>query len=67
LCEVHGKTLEGFWALLRSGRRPHRGMSQEKLPLSLGFFACVHNVRTRGKALLGALMALLVSEGLGIQ
>jgi len=28
--------------------------------LYLGFFAFVHNVRKRGKALLGALIALLV-------
>jgi hypothetical protein len=32
-----------------------------KLPLSLGCFALVPNVRKRGKALLGALMELLVS------
>jgi len=34
---------------------------QEKLPLYLGFFEFVHNVRKRGKALLGALIELLVS------
>jgi len=28
------------------------GLSQENLPLYLGFFAFVHNVRKRGKALL---------------
>jgi hypothetical protein len=38
----------------------HRGISQEKLPLSLGFFEFVHNARKRGKALLHALMELLV-------
>src|SRR3954463_4502600 len=37
-CEVHVNTLEGFWSLLRSWLRPHRGISQEKLPLYLGFF-----------------------------
>jgi len=47
--------------LLRSWLRPHRGISQEKLPLYLGFFEFVHNVRKRGKALLGALIELLVS------
>ena len=52
-CEVHVNTLEGFWSLLRSWLRPHRGVSQEKLPLYLGFFEFVHNVRRRGKALLG--------------
>ena len=58
--EVHVNTLEGFWSLLRSWLRPHRGISQEKLPLYLGFFEFVHNARRRGKALLGALLAVLV-------
>src|SRR5262249_49025290 len=49
-CEVHVNTMEGFWSLLRSWLRPHRGISQEKLPLYLGFFEFVHNVRKRGKA-----------------
>jgi transposase len=52
-CEVHVNTVEGFWSLLRSWLRPHRGISQERLPLYLGFFEFVHNVRRRGKALLG--------------
>jgi transposase-like protein len=60
-CEVHVNTIEGFWSLLRSWLRPHRGISQEKLPLDLGFFEFVHNVRRRGKALLGALIELLVT------
>jgi transposase len=30
-CEVHVNTMEGFWSLLRSWLRPHRGISQEKL------------------------------------
>ena len=60
-CEVHVNTMEGFWSLLRSWLRPHRGISQEKLPLYLGFFEFVHNVRRRGKALLGALIELLVT------
>ena len=51
---------EGFWSLLRSWLRPHRGISQDHLPLYLGFFECVHNVRRRGKALLGALLELLL-------
>jgi transposase len=58
---VHVQTREGCWSLLRSWLRPHRGISQEKLPLYLGFFEFVHNVRKRGKALLGALIELLVS------
>ena len=60
-CEVHVNTLEGFWSLLRSWLRPHRGVSQERLPLYLGFFEYVHNVRRRGKALLESLIAILVA------
>jgi transposase-like protein len=60
-CEVHVNTLEGFWSLLRSWLRPHRSISQEKLPLHLGFFPFVHNARHRGKALLGELVAALVA------
>jgi len=60
-CEVHVNTMEGFWSLLRSWLRPHRGISQDKLPLYLGFFQFVHNARRRGKALLGALIASLVA------
>ena len=59
--ENHVNTIEGFWSLLRSWLRPHRGISQEKLPIYLGFFEFVHNVRKRGKALLGALIGLLVT------
>ena len=46
--------------MLRSWLRPHRGISQEKLPLYLGFFEFVHNAWRRGKALLDALVAALV-------
>src|SRR3954469_8721007 len=59
-CEIHVNTMEGTWSLLRSWMRPHRGISQEKLPLYLGFFEFVHNARRRGKALLGAFVAALV-------
>lgn len=59
--EVHVNTMEGFWSLLRSWLRPHRGVSQEKLPWYLGFFEFVHNVRRRGKALLHSLLAILVA------
>ena len=59
--EIHVNTLEGFWSLLRSWLRPHRGVSQERLPLYLGFFEFVHNVRRRGKALLSALLAVLIA------
>jgi transposase len=60
-CEVHVNTAEGLWSLLRSWLRPHRGVSQEKLPAYLGFFEVVHNARHRGKALLGTLVAGLVA------
>ena len=60
-CEVHVNTMEGFWSLLRSWLRPHRGISQEKLPAYLGFFQLVHNARQRGKALLGTLVQALVA------
>jgi transposase-like protein len=59
--EVHVNTVEGFWSLLRSWLRPHRGISQEKLPWYLGFFEFVHNVRRRGKALLHSLIVALVA------
>src|SRR3712207_5501213 len=60
-CEVHVNTAEGLWSLLRSWLRPHRGISQEKLPTYLGFFQLVHNARRRGKALLGTLVGSLVA------
>ena len=60
-CEVHVNTMEGFWSLLRSWLRPHRGISQENLPLYLGFFEFIHNARKRGKALLGSLLQLLLT------
>lgn len=60
-CEIHVNTIEGFWSLLRSWLRPHRGISQEKLPLYLAFFEFIHNTRKRGKALLHSLIQLLVA------
>lgn len=59
--EVHVNTIEGIWSLLRSWLRSHRGISQEKLPIYLGFFEFIHNVRKRGKALLPALLQTLLS------
>jgi transposase-like protein len=59
--EIHINTLEGFWSLLRSWLRPHRGVSQEKLPWYLGFFELIHNIRLRGKALLHSILATLVA------
>ncbi|MCX7068676.1 MAG: hypothetical protein NTW85_13435, partial [Methylococcales bacterium] len=58
--DVHVNTMEGFWSLLRSWLRPHRGISQEKLPLYLRFFEFIHNVRKRGQALLEPLLSLLL-------
>jgi transposase-like protein len=60
-CEVHLNTIEGFWSLLRSWLRPHPGISQENLPLYLGFFEFVHNAKKRGKALLSALLGNLLT------
>lgn len=59
--EVHVNTIEGIWSLLRSWLRPHRGISQDKLPLYLGFFEFLHNVRKRGKALLPSLLQILLA------
>ena len=59
--EVHVNTMEGFWSLLRSWLRPHRGISQEKIPLYLGFFEFVHNAKKRGNSLLKTLVELLVN------
>ncbi len=58
--EVHVNTMEGFWSLLRSWLRPHRGISQDKLPFYLGFFEFVHNVKKRGKTLLPSLLECLL-------
>jgi transposase-like protein len=58
--EVHVNTIEGIWSLLRSWLRPHRGVSQEKLPLYLGFFEFVYNSKIGGKGLLTSLIATLV-------
>jgi transposase-like protein len=65
--EVHVNTMEGFWSLLRSWLRPHRGISQEKLPLYLGFFEFVHHTKRRGKALLGSLMGLFLQPAIAPQ
>jgi len=60
-CEVHVNTVEGLWSLLRSWLRPHRGISQEKLPIYLRFFQFIHNARRRGKAVLCSLLNVLLS------
>jgi transposase-like protein len=58
--EVHGNTLEGCWSWLRSWLRPQRGISQDKLPIYLGCFEVVPNVRRRGRALLGSWLDTLL-------
>lgn len=60
--EVHVNTIEGVWSLLRSWLRPHRGISQRWLPLYLGFFQAMHNLRRRGQSLLGPLLSLLLTS-----
>jgi transposase len=63
--EVHINTMEGCWSLLRSWLRPHRGVSQEKLPLYVGFFEFVHNARLRGRALLVPMLQTLLLPAAG--
>lgn len=63
-CEVHSNTIETVWSLLRPWLRPHRGISQDKLPLYLSFFEFVHNARKRGKRLLSALLETLLNKTL---
>ena len=63
-CEVHSNTIESVWSLLRPWLRPHRGISQDKLPLYLSFFEFVHNARKRGKHLLSALLETLIGKTL---
>jgi transposase len=59
--EIHVNTMEGVWSLLRSWLRPHRGISQEKLPLYLAFFEFIHNARKRGTALFESLIKTLLN------
>ena len=59
--EVHVNTQEGCWSLLRSWLRPHRGVSQDKLPFYLGMFEFIHNCRKRGKKLMNSLLECLLS------
>ena len=63
-CEVHSNSIESFWSLLRPWLRPHRGISQDKLPLYLSFFEFVHNTRKRGKRLLTSLLETLLKKTL---
>ena len=63
-CEVHVNTQEGIWSVLRSWIRPHRGISQEKLPVYLGFFEFLFNARKRGKAILEDLITTILAPDL---
>ena len=35
-CEIHVNTIEGFWSLLRSWLRPHRGFLKRNYPFTWG-------------------------------
>lgn len=61
LCEVHVNTQEGIWSVLRSWLRPHRGISQKRLPIFLGFFEFIFNTRRRGKAVLSDLFRTILA------
>jgi len=63
-CEVHVNTQEGIWSVFRSWLRPHRGISQQKLPVYIGFFEFVFNTRRRGKALLEDLFRTILAPDL---
>ncbi len=62
LLSLRGRPHRGFWPLLRSWLRPHRGISQGRLPNYLGFFQFMHDARRCGKALLGAPVAALAAD-----
>jgi transposase len=58
--EIHCNTIEGVWSLMRSWLRPHRGVSQEKLPFYIGFFEWIYNLKKRGKQALYETFSLLL-------
>ena len=61
--EVHVDTMEGCWSLLRSWLHVRTcGISQEWLPLYIGFFQFVHSLR--GNSLLRPLVEALVATSL---
>lgn len=62
--EVHCNTQEGIWSLMRSWLRPHRGVSQEKLPFYVGYFEWLHNLRKRGKKAFHETFCLLLKPDL---
>ncbi|MCP4695445.1 MAG: hypothetical protein GY862_01150 [Gammaproteobacteria bacterium] len=58
--EVHVNAMGVVLAAASLPAAPHRGISQEKLPLYLGFFEFIHNTRQRGKDLSGSFMEFLL-------
>jgi transposase-like protein len=62
--EVHCNTQEGIWSLMRSWLRPHRGVSQEKLPFYVGFFEWIYNLKKRGKKAVHETFCLLLKPDL---
>ncbi len=60
--EVHVNTMEGLWSRLHSWLRPHRGVSQDKLPLYLAFFEFIYNLKRRSKRLLSSLLGVLLKK-----
>ena len=62
--EVHCNTQEGIWSLLRSWLRPHRGVSQEKLPFYVGFYEWIYNLKKRGKNAVTETFCLLFKPNL---
>ncbi|MFM8332473.1 MAG: hypothetical protein ACKN9T_12355 [Candidatus Methylumidiphilus sp.] len=54
--------MERLWSLPRSRLRRHRGISQDKLPLCLGFLEFVHNLKRRGKRLPPSLLGVLLKK-----
>ena len=54
-CEVHVHTMEGLWSLLRSWLRPHRGISQEKLPLWVSLHSCTTSASAAKRCFLRSL------------
>jgi transposase len=62
--EVHCNTQECIWSLLRPWLRPHRGVSQEKLPFYVGYFEFLHNLRKRFKKALQETFELLLKPDL---
>ena len=59
---VHHETGPQRDSTVRSWLRPQRGISQRWLPLYLGFFQAMHNLRLHAQSLLGPLLSLLLTS-----